>query len=215
MRRTTKLGFRAAAIAATLALGACGGGGFFPKTVATGGGGGGSGGWSGQYADGGGRYQVGKPYTVAGMHFTPREDYSYSAVGIGSWYGDKYHGRRTANGEIYDMYKFTAAHPTLPLPSVVRVTNLENGRQIDLRVNDRGPFIPGRIIDVSKVAADRLGFLKAGVAQVRVDILPGESRRLKQAMLAKRSGGNRSVAALAKPDQPAMAEKPFEFKQVA
>lgn len=178
---------RMAAIGLTLALGACGDGNFFPTSLS-------SVSQDRTYTGPGeGRWQVGEPYTINGMSFTPQEDYGYSEVGLASWYGRKYHGRQTANGEIYDMYKLTAAHPTLPLPSIVRVTNLENGAQLDLRVNDRGPFIPGRILDVSKAAADRLGFKTAGVTQVRVDILAGESRRLKQAML--NGGGQRFAAA--------------------
>lgn len=126
-------------------------------------------------------YRVGKPYTVKGQRIVPAENFNYSQVGMASWYGGKFHGRKTANGEVFNQNALTAAHPTLPMPSIVRVTNLENGRSIRLRVNDRGPFSKDRIIDVSKAAADSLGFTGKGVARVRVDILPAESKALKQA----------------------------------
>ena len=105
---------------------------------------------------------AGKPYEVAGLVYTPREDPAYDRVGSASWYGELFHGRRTANGEIYDMDRITAAHPTLPLPSIVRVTNLANRRQLELRVNDRGPFHSSRVIDVSYTAALKLGLLANG-----------------------------------------------------
>ena len=98
----------------------------------------------------GGYYKVGNPYEVLGQYYTPKEDYNYSEVGIASWYGDDFHNKRTANGETYDMRAITAAHRTLPLPSIVKVTNLENGRSIIARVNDRGPYVKNRIIDVSQ-----------------------------------------------------------------
>ena len=120
---------------------------------------------------GGGRYKVGKPYQVAGKWFYPREDPGYDRVGIASWYGTLFHGRRTANGEVFDMNALTAAHPTLPLPSLVRVTNLRNGRSIVVRVNDRGPYKHNRIIDLSRYAAHLLDFRKSGTAQVRVTYL--------------------------------------------
>ncbi len=120
---------------------------------------------------GGGRYSVGKPYQVAGGWYTPREDPSYDAVGRASWYGELFHGRYTANGEIYDMDRLTAAHPTLPLPVYARVTNLANGRAIVVRVNDRGPYASDRIMDLSRRSADALGFRKNGTAQVRVTYL--------------------------------------------
>jgi len=120
---------------------------------------------------GGGRYSVGKPYQVAGGWYTPREDPSYDAVGRASWYGELFHGRYTANGEIYDMDRLTAAHPTLPLPVYARVTNLANGRSIVVRVNDRGPYARDRIMDLSRRSADALGFRKNGTAQVRVTYL--------------------------------------------
>jgi rare lipoprotein A len=115
-----------------------------------------------------GGYKIGKPYQVAGVWYVPAEQPDYDAVGTASWYGDAFHGRPTANGEPFDMHIASAAHPTLPLPSVVEVTNLDNDRSIQVRVNDRGPFKPGRIIDVSREAADQLGFVRQGVAKVRV-----------------------------------------------
>lgn len=117
---------------------------------------------------GGGRYQVGKPYKVRGKWYRPKEDRNYDRVGKASWYGDAFHGRLTANGEIYDMTHLTAAHPTMPLPSYARVTNVKNGRSVIVRVNDRGPFSHGRIIDLSKRAAQLLDYTKSGVAKVRV-----------------------------------------------
>jgi rare lipoprotein A len=125
-----------------------------------------------------GHYKVGNPYQVAGIWYYPKVDYDYREKGIASWYGPGFHGKRTANGEIYDQEQMTAAHPTLPLPSMVRVTNLENGRSVTLRINDRGPFKNGRIIDVSRRGAELLGFLGPGTARVRVEIMESESRRL-------------------------------------
>lgn len=115
--------------------------------------------------------KTGQPYRIAGKWYVPREDWNYDEIGIASWYGPKFHGRRTANGEIFDMNRVSAAHRTLPLPSHVRVTNLENGRAINVRVNDRGPFARGRIIDLSRRAAQLLGFQKRGTARVRVQII--------------------------------------------
>jgi rare lipoprotein A (peptidoglycan hydrolase) len=117
---------------------------------------------------GGGRYQVGKPYKIAGMWFHPKEDPDYEGVGIASWYGDAFHGRLTANGEIYDMNTLSAAHPTMPLPSYAKVTNLENRRSVIVRVNDRGPFAKGREIDLSRRAADVLDMRRQGLAKVHV-----------------------------------------------
>lgn len=118
---------------------------------------------------GGGRAQVGRPYRIAGRLYTPREDPNYDRTGIASWYGPGFHGRLTANGEVFDQYTLSAAHPTLPLPSYVRVTNLENDRSVMVRVNDRGPFAHDRIIDLSQRAADVLAFRGDGIARVRVE----------------------------------------------
>lgn len=122
---------------------------------------------------GGGDYKVGAPYKVAGRWYHPKEDPGYNRVGIASWYGPNFHGKRTANGERYNMNALTAAHTTLPMPSFVRVTNLENGRSIILKVNDRGPFVSDRIIDVSRRGAQLLGFEKKGTARVRVQAVAG------------------------------------------
>jgi peptidoglycan lytic transglycosylase len=118
---------------------------------------------------GGGQYLVGHPYSVAGHSYYPREMESYTAVGMASWYGAAFHGRRTANGEVYDMASITAAHPTMPLPSYARVTNLDNGYSIIVRVNDRGPFQGGRVMDVSARAAEVLGFKGVGTARIKVE----------------------------------------------
>jgi rare lipoprotein A len=125
-----------------------------------------------------GRYKVGKPYRINGTLYTPNVDYNYSETGIASWYGSDFHGNDTANGEVFDMNEISAAHRTLPLPSMVRVTNLKNGRALNVRVNDRGPFSRGRIIDMSRRGAQLLGFERDGTAMVRVDILAYESRKL-------------------------------------
>ena len=118
---------------------------------------------------GGGQYLVGHPYTIAGRTYYPSENTHYAAVGMASWYGDAFHGRRTANGEVYDMRSLSAAHPTMPLPSYARVTNLGNGYSMIVRVNDRGPYSPGRIMDVSSRVADMLDFKSAGTAKVKVE----------------------------------------------
>ena len=133
----------------------------------------------------GGTYKVGNPYKIMGRWYYPKEDYSYSEVGIASWYGEDFHAQKTANGEKYDMNTLTAAHRTLPLPSIVRVTNLENGRSLVLRVNDRGPYAKDRIIDISKRGAQLLGYQTKGTAKVRVEIMPEESRALKAALLGE------------------------------
>src|SRR5467141_732175 len=118
---------------------------------------------------GGGTYRVGKPYTVGGRIYVPEEDTSYREEGMASWYGDDFHGRLTANGEVFDMASLTAAHPTLPMPCYARVTNLGNGKSLVVRVNDRGPYHGNRLIDVSNKAAELLEFKGNGVAKVRVE----------------------------------------------
>lgn len=133
----------------------------------------------------GSSYKIGKPYKIRGQWYYPAEDYGYSEVGTASWYGEDFHAKYTANGEVYNMHTLTAAHRTLPLPSIVRVTNLENGRSLVLRVNDRGPFVKNRIIDISKRGAQLLGFQNKGTAKVRVEIMAEESKDLKQAILNK------------------------------
>lgn len=138
-----------------------------------------------------GQFKVGKPYTVMGQRYVPQETYEHSETGIASWYGPGFQGRKTASGERFDMNELTAAHRTLQMPSLVRVTNLENGRSLVVRVNDRGPFKRGRVIDVSKRAAELLGFKGAGTANVRLDLLPEESLRLAEA--ARRGKDTRGV----------------------
>jgi rare lipoprotein A len=123
---------------------------------------------SGQIPRGGGRYWVGKPYQVAGRWFTPKAQEGYDRKGAASWYGEAFHRRKTSNGEYFDMNMMTAAHPTLPLPSYARVTNLENGKVIVVRINDRGPFVGTRIIDLSKRSAEALDYKSKGKAKVRV-----------------------------------------------
>jgi len=117
---------------------------------------------------GGGRYQLGKAYQVRGKWYQPKEEPGYNKTGLASWYGSAFHGRRTANGEVYDRYHLSAAHPTFPLPSYARVTNLENGTSVIVRVNDRGPYHEGRVIDVSSKTADLLDMKRTGTAKVRV-----------------------------------------------
>lgn len=143
-----------------------------------------------------GGYRVGRPYQINGRWYTPQEDFGYVETGTASWYGADFHGRPTASGETYDMNALTAAHRTLPLPSIVRVTNLDNGRSVVVRVNDRGPFSHGRIIDLSRRGAEELQFIGAGTARVRVEILEAESRRLANAGSAT---ATRAVAAARTP----------------
>src|SRR5215470_17373272 len=137
-----------------------------------------------------GLYKVGKPYQVDGIWYYPKEDWSYDETGIASWYGEQFHGRYTANGEVFDLNGLTAAHHTLPMPSMVEVTNLENGRSLELRVNDRGPFAAGRIIDVSRQAAQLLGFERNGTAKVRVHLMTTETM---QAQAVARRNGSEDV----------------------
>ena len=120
---------------------------------------------------GGGRYKVGDPYKINGRWYHPREDRTYDRVGTASWYGELFHGRYTANGEVYDMDALSAAHPTLPMPVYARVTNLQNDRAIVVRINDRGPYAHDRVIDLSRRSAHLLGFRKNGTARVRVQYL--------------------------------------------
>ncbi|HEY0854788.1 MAG TPA: septal ring lytic transglycosylase RlpA family protein, partial [Devosia sp.] len=140
---------------------------------------------------GGGRYLVGKPYTVRGQVYTPKENpQGYADMGKASWYGSDFHGRRTANGEIFSANAITGAHPTLPLPSYVRVTNTDNGRSVVVRVNDRGPYIHGRIMDLSYKAADILGYVNKGTGNIAVSYvgpapLNGDDTRMLMASINK------------------------------
>lgn len=155
-------------------------------------------------ADKRGVYKVGKPYQVGGVWYYPAEDYSYDETGIASWYGPNFHAKETANGERFDQNAVTAAHKTLPLPCFVRVTNLENGRSIVVRVNDRGPYVASRIIDLSRRSAQLLGTEGQGTARVRVQILADESRALAARM---KSGKPVDYADMAPPPTAAPREK--------
>jgi rare lipoprotein A len=149
-----------------------------------------------------GVYKVGKPYVINGVTYYPAEDPSYDRTGIGSWYGTDFHAKKTANGELFDMGAITAAHPTLPMPSLVYVTNLANGRTLLVRVNDRGPYKPGRIIDLSRQSARLLGFEGNGLTQVRVryagpaPLDPGDTSNERRFLAAqpwnRYAGGGRS-----------------------
>jgi peptidoglycan lytic transglycosylase len=131
-----------------------------------------------------GNYKVGKPYQVAGVWYYPKEDFDYDRTGLASWYGDDFAGRKTANGERFNPGLMTAAHKTLPMPVMAKVTNLENGKQIVVRINDRGPFVQGRIIDLSRQAAKKLGFKESGVAKVRVQYI---GKAIKETSIVKRA----------------------------
>ena len=155
---------------------------------------------------GGGVYRVGKPYVVGGRSYTPEQSAHYSAEGIASWYGEDFHGRLTANSEVYDMAAISAAHPTLPIPSYVRVTNLANKRSIVARVNDRGPYHQNRLIDVSVRTAKLLGFYDQGTARVRVDYVGPASM--------EGSDDSRLEATLRR-GTPAPPDRPFELGQAA
>jgi rare lipoprotein A len=151
-----------------------------------------------------GNVKIGQPYQINNIWYYPKDDANYDQTGIASWYGHPFHGQPTANGETYDMDDLTAAHQTLPLPSWVRVTNLDNGRSIVLKINDRGPFVNGRIIDLSRRAARLLGFYDQGTAKVRVQrvntpgaglfvaekvVTPDDERKVAAAPLPKVTGG--------------------------
>lgn len=142
----------------------------------------------------GGIYKIGTPYEIEGEWYYPQEDATYDNTGIASWYGPKFHGRRTANGEIFDMDLLTAAHPTLPMPVRAKVTNLENGRSVIVRINDRGPFAKDREIDMSRHAADLLGFKEKGTAQVRVQYLGRAPLYDTSGRLIKRQEPDRFIA---------------------
>ncbi len=161
-----------AVLAASLVLANCGSfkSGFFPseygssaspKVVASG----------ERVPVGGGYRKVGKPYIIAGRLYQPSDPTHYSETGLASWYGEDFHGRKTANGEVFNTFSVSAAHPTLPMPSYVRVTNLNNGRSIIARVNDRGPFHSNRLLDVSERVAEALAFRNAGTTKVKIDYL--------------------------------------------
>jgi rare lipoprotein A len=129
-------------------------------------------------------YKLGKAYQVDGAWYYPKIDYDYNETGIASWYGPDFHGKSTANGEIFDQNALTAAHKTLPMPTIVRVTNLQNGRSIEVRINDRGPFVNNRVIDLTRRGAQLLGFESQGTARVRVQVMKEDS-----ILLANKVGG--------------------------
>lgn len=162
-----------------------------------------------------GDYKVGRPYQLNGRDYYPAENPHYRAEGIASWYGADFHGRQTANGEIYDMHAISAAHPTLPLPSYVRVTNLGNGRSIIARLNDRGPFAKNRIVDLSVGTAKALGFHGQGLARVRVEYVgraPREGSDSQMLLATLRHGGPAPapsvVVASVKPFLPPLGASP-------
>jgi rare lipoprotein A len=172
---------------------------------------------------GGGTYRVGKPYLVGGRIYVPQESKDYRAEGLASWYGDDFHGRLTANGEVFDMQSISAAHPTLPMPSYVRVTNLANRKSLIVRVNDRGPYHRNREIDVSAHAAHLLGFHSTGVARVRVEyvgLAPLEGSDDRNLIATLREGApapSPVMVASARPfvprpaDTPLPPERPFDL----
>jgi rare lipoprotein A len=170
---------------------------------------------------GGGIYRVGKPYTINGRTYVPHENPSYHAEGVASWYGRDFHGRRTANGEVYDMHSISAAHPTMPLPSYARVTNLENGRSIIVRVNDRGPYTRDRLIDLSIGTAKALAFHSKGIARVRVEYvgrapMTGSDDEMLMATLRERGPApapSKVMVAAAKPFLPAADEAKEETQE--
>jgi len=157
-------------------------------------------------------YKIGGPYTVKGVTYYPHTDLAYDETGLASWYGEAFDGQYTANGEIFDLNQITAAHRTLPLPSIVEVTNLENNRTLRVRVNDRGPFAGGRILDVSRRVADLLGFERAGTTRVRVRILKDESLQAEAAaehgIVSNGSGTVYAAAAPPAPPPPAAPVAP-------
>lgn len=150
-------------------------------------------------------YKVGKPYKINGRWYRPAVDPDYVETGVASWYGSQFHGRKTANGEIFNMNLLSAAHTTLPMPSMAEVTNLENGRRIVVRVNDRGPFAKNRLIDLSREAARRLGFEKQGVARVKVAYLGPAPLSAKA---PSHSGDAARYAAYAKEQHPIKYQRP-------
>ena len=161
-------------------------------------------------------YKIGAPYQIEGTWYSPGENYSYDESGVASWYGPGFHLKKTANGEIFDAGELTAAHRTLPMPTLARVTNLDNGRSVIVRINDRGPFARGRIIDVSRKAASLLDFVGKGTARVRVQVLADESRAIAQAAKAygtvRTAQDNRNLTystASVTPVQPAMATNDY------
>jgi len=161
-------------------------------------------------------YKVGQPYQVRGVWYTPKEQPNYDEIGIASWYGEQFHNRYTADGEVFDMTLPSAAHTTLPLPSLVEVTNLANGKRLIVRVNDRGPFVDGRVIDLSKEAAAELGFVTAGVTKVRVRYVgrasdPGGMSARQQVASAAPAPAPQTAKAPAQPAAQPAAKPPVQL----
>jgi rare lipoprotein A len=165
-----------------------------------------------------GSYKIGAPYKIDGVTYTPQEEFNHVETGVASWYGPGFHGKSTANGERYDQSERTAAHRTLQMPAIVRVTNLDNGMSTVVRINDRGPFARSRIIDLSRTAAQELDVVRNGTARVRIDQLPAESMAVKDVAIA--GGGpaeqNAAVAQVASASrrtpvsQPVVAQPPVQ-----
>jgi rare lipoprotein A len=167
-----------------------------------------------------GFYKVGNPYTIDGVTYVPTEEFRHTETGVASWYGPGFHGKSTANGEVYDQSDHTAAHRTLQMPCVLRVTNLDNGQSTIVRVNDRGPYARSRILDVSRAAAEELGMVGRGTARIRIDQLEAESLAMKQialngggpdeqrAALNQYIAGNRPPPIVAAPQPPPPAPAP-------
>jgi rare lipoprotein A len=160
-----------------------------------------------------GGYKIGAPYKIDGVTYTPQEEFNHVETGVASWYGPGFHGKSTANGERYDQSERTAAHRTLQMPSIVRVTNLDNGRSTVVRINDRGPFARSRIIDLSRAAADELDVVRNGTARVRLDQLYAESLAVKDVAIAG-GGPSEQMAAVAQASSgrsaPAAAPPPVQ-----
>jgi rare lipoprotein A len=167
-----------------------------------------------------GTYKVGSPYTIEGIVYTPKEEFNRVETGVASWYGPGFHGKSTANGERYNQSDRTAAHRTLQMPSIVRVTNLENGHSTVVRINDRGPFARSRVIDLSRTAAEELDVIGKGTARVRIEQLQAESLAVKEvalggggpaeqhAAVAQLANGRRAPAAAARPIEVAAPAPP-------
>lgn len=202
-------GFLPAALALALALSACGGGGPSRQKSAR------------NYGttpspkvsqEAPSTYKVGRPYEIAGARYRPQERFVFQEIGQASWYGPGFHGRKTANGERFNQRAMTAAHPTLQMPSIVRVTNLGNGKSAVVRVNDRGPYHGDRVIDLSEAAAEELGFKHLGVAKVRVDVLEEASRQAaalaKERVSVKRLEAVRLAAARGETDRAPTPQAP-------
>lgn len=171
-----------------------------------------------------GNFKIGNPYNIDGQTYHPRESYNHVETGIASWYGPGFHGKRTANGEKFDKHELTAAHRTLQMPSLIRVTNLDNGRAVIMRVNDRGPFSRGRVLDVSERGAELLGFKNIGTAKVKIEVLESESRHLAEMARQGKDTRGYEVAAAKTPrmtqasapaQQPTYRPEPIQTVDVA